>query len=89
MTTSRETANLDLSDIRSLVQAAHTLSLDDRTTLLKGLIPSVASEMSPRDFEALMLELRLKGERWYEAVSHPGEGERTREIPGERSLEGR
>lgn len=89
MTTSRETAGLDLADIRRLTTAAHALSLDDRTTLLKALIPSVASGMSRDDFDAFMLELRLKGERWYEAVTHPGEGELTRVIPGERSLEGR
>lgn len=89
MTTSRETEHLGFLHIRALIDAAHALSLDDRTTLLKGLIPSVAREMSPADFETFALELRLKGERWYEAVGHPGEGERTREIPGERSLEGR
>lgn len=89
MTTSRQTENLDFADIRSLIAAAHTLPLDDRTTLMKGLVPSIAGAMSPADFEAFMLELRLKGERWYEAESHPGEGSATREIPGERSIEGR
>ncbi|MGI8547892.1 MAG: hypothetical protein ACR2M1_11240 [Gemmatimonadaceae bacterium] len=89
MTTSRQTENLDFADIRAIVEAVHALPLNDRTTLLKGLIPSIAGAMSPGDFGAFMLELRLKGERWYEAASHPGEGQQTREIPGERSIEGR
>ncbi|MGI9090525.1 MAG: hypothetical protein ACR2GG_05395 [Gemmatimonadaceae bacterium] len=89
MTTSRQTENLGFADIRALIDAAHTLPLNDRTTLLKGLIPSIAGAMSPEDFDAFMLELRLKGRRWYEAAAHPGEGSATREIPGERSVEGR
>lgn len=89
MTTSRETENLAFRDIRALVEGARSLPLNDRTTLLKGLIPSVARDLAPRDFDAFMVELRLKGERWYEADSHPGDGSATREIPGERTLEGR
>lgn len=89
MTTSRETEKLGFSDIRALIDAAHALTLNDRTTLLKGLIPSVARDLSPQDFDAFMLELRLKGERWYEASAHPGEGSASRLIPGERSVEGR
>lgn len=89
MTTSKETQGLDFGDIRKLIDAAHALSLDDRTTLLKGLIPCITSELSPQDFEAFMLELRLIGERWYDAAEHPGQGRDTRDVPGERSLEGR
>ncbi len=89
MTTSKETEKLGFADIRALVDAAHALPLNDRTTLLKGLIPSIARDLTPGDFGAFMLELRLKGERWYEATGHPGEGSATRLVPGERSVEGR
>lgn len=89
MTTSKATEKLDFADIRALIDAAHALPLDDRTTLLKGLIPSVARDLTPENFEAFMLELRLKGERWYEASAHPGEGSASRVVPGERSVERR
>lgn len=45
--------------------------------------------MSPRDLEGLIVELRMKGERFYEAVQHPGEGKKTRHVMGERDLEDR
>jgi hypothetical protein len=64
MTTSEETDGLDHPTLRRLVEVAHALPLADRRTLLKGLIPSVAREMSPIEFEAFVLELRLKGERF-------------------------
>ena len=65
------------------------MTLADRVTLLKGLIPGVAKEMTPRDFEGLVVELRLKGERFYDAVMHPGQGRKTRLVMGERDVEGR
>lgn len=89
MTTSKETDHLNYPALRALIAAAATMPLDDRTTLLKGLIPSIAQELDPPDFEAFLLELRLKGERMYEAMSHPGEGRATRQVMGERELEGR
>jgi hypothetical protein len=89
MTTSRETDWMDHPLIRRIVNEAQGLTLAERLTLLKGLVPSVAREMSPADFEALVAELRLKGERFYEAMSHPGEGRAVREVLGERDLEGR
>jgi hypothetical protein len=52
-------------------------------------MPGVAAELAPRDFEALVVELRLKGERFYEALLHPGQGRSTRHVIGERDLEGR
>lgn len=89
MTTSPETEFLDHPAIRELVNDANSMTLPERLTLLKGLIPGIASEMSPPDFEKLILELRLKGERFYEAKSHPTEGRATRHVMGERDVEGR
>ena len=48
MTTSRETDQLDHPTIRRLVNEAEALDLSDRLTLLKGLIPGVARQLSPR-----------------------------------------
>ena len=89
MTTSRETEQLDHPAIRELVNHANAMTLPERLTLIKGLVPRVASEMSPQDYERLILELRLKGERFYEATSHPNEGRATRQVKGERDVEGR
>jgi hypothetical protein len=89
MTTSPETESLDHPAIRELVNDANSLTLAGRLTLIKGLIPSIATEMRPQDFEKLILELRLKGERFYEATSHPKEGRATRQVMGERDVEGR
>lgn len=89
MTTSRQTQDLNHPAIRELVNAANALPLGDRLTLLKALIPEIAREMTPREFEAAMLDLRLKGERFYDAVSHPGAGRVARNVLGERDYEGR
>lgn len=89
MTTSRETEDLNHPELRRLITEASTLPLADRVTLLKGLLPAVAKEMSPRDFEGLVVELRLKGERIYDAMAHPGQGRDARNVPGEREVEGR
>jgi hypothetical protein len=89
MTTSRETEDLNHPVLRELVQRANTLSLGDRVTLLKGLVPAVVKEMTPREFEALIVELRMKGERVYDALAHPGEGRKARNVMGERDVEGR
>ena len=89
MTTSRETDQLDHPTLRRLVNEADALALDDRLALLKGLIPGVTREMSPKDFEGFVLELRLKGERFYDATLHPGQGRAHRHVIGERDLEGR
>lgn len=89
MTTSRETNDLNLPALRELVNHANALPHAERITLLKALIPEIASEMTPRDFEGLMVELRLKGERYYEAVVHPGEGRKSRHVLGERDIEER
>lgn len=89
MTTSPETEDLNHPVLRQLVNEAKSLSLADRITLLKGLIPSVAKEMTPRDFEGLVVELRMKGQRLYDALTHPGQGRKTRHVMGERDVEGR
>ena len=89
MTTSKETEDLDFPELRAIVDAVQALPLVDRITVLKALIPSVTRELRPEEFEAFVCELRLKGERWYEADTHPGDGRATRQIPGERTLEDR
>ena len=89
MTTSRETEGFDHQTLRRLVDEANALTLEQRLTLLKGLIPGLAEEMTPRDFEAFAIELRMKGERFYDAKQHPGQGKAKRHVMGERDLEGR
>ena len=89
MTTSPETDGLNHPAIRQLVRTANELPLSDRVTLMKALIPGIADELAPRDFEAIIVELRLKGERFYEATQHPGQGRKTRRVMGERDHEGR
>lgn len=89
MTTSSSTSALNHSVLRRLVDEVATLPLADRMTLLKGLIPGTARQISQCEFAALMAELFLKGERVYEALSHPGEGRATRLVIGERDLERR
>jgi hypothetical protein len=89
MTTSRETDALNHPVLRRLIEEANTLSLADRITLLKGLLPGVVREISPREFEGLIAALRLKGERFYDASSHPGEGRESRRVMGDRDFEGR
>jgi hypothetical protein len=89
MTTSDETERLDHPVIRWLVHEANALPLAERVTLLKGLVPSLAREMTPREFEALALELPREGERFYEARGHLSHGCATRYVVGERDYEGR
>ena len=89
MTTSEATEALNHPVLRRLVDQANSLPLADRVTLLKGLIPGTATELSPREFGALIAELQLKGERFYEALQNPGQGRATRQVKGERDLEGR
>jgi hypothetical protein len=45
--------------------------------------------MSPSEFEGLITELRLKGQRFHEATRHPGQGRKQRHVMGERDFEGR
>jgi len=89
MTTSRQTDWMDHPVIRSLVEQANALTLAERITLVKGLIPGIADQLSEREYEGFVEEIRLKGERFHEAKSHPGQGRATRTVPGERELENR
>jgi hypothetical protein len=89
MTTSSETEGLNHAAIRRLVNGANELSLEDRITLLKALVPEIARDMSPRDFAGMIGELQLKGERFYDALNHPGTGRAERHVMGERDREGR
>lgn len=89
MTTSRETDWMNHPAIRKLVDDANLLTLAERITLVKGLIPRIAEQLSGREFEGFVTEIRLKGQRYHEAEAHPGEGRDSRRTPGERELEGR
>lgn len=89
MTTSDETEGLSHPVLRQIVHRVNALPLADRLTLIKALIPAVARDMTPRDYEGLVVELRLKGERYYDAVAHPGQGRQSRHVMGERDIEGR
>ena len=89
MTTSKETDWMNHPVIRKLVEQANALTLAERVTLMKGLVPHIADQLSAQEFDGLINELRLKGERFREAKEHPGEGRSQRQIPGERELEGR
>jgi hypothetical protein len=75
--------------LRKLVDDANRLSLAERITLVKGLVPGIADQLSEREFEGFIADIRLKGERFQEAKMHPGEGRETRVTPGERDLEQR
>jgi hypothetical protein len=89
MTTSEETAWMNHPAIRSLVYQANTLALEERITLVKGLIPAIADALSPDEYERFVRFVRFKGERYLEAKSHPGTGRAERHTPGDRELEGR
>ena len=89
MTTSRETNWMDHPVIRKLVEEANALTLAERITLIKGLVPGIADHLSAREYQGFVEDIRLKGERYQEAKAHPGQGRASREVPGERDLEGR
>jgi hypothetical protein len=89
MTTSPETAWMNHPVLRALIDKAATLALEERVTLVKGLIPGIADALTEEEYEQFVTFIRLKGERYLEAKAHPGEGRAERQIPGERDLEGR
>jgi hypothetical protein len=89
MTTSEATDWMDHPAIRALVDQANTLALEERITLVKGLIPAIANALSEEEYEKFVTFVRLKGERYQEAKSHPGTGRADRHTPGDRELEGR
>jgi hypothetical protein len=89
MTTSPETDWMNHPVLRALIDQAATLALEERVTLVKGLIPGIADALTEEEYEQFVTFIRLKGERYLEAKAHPGEGRAERQIPGERDLEGR
>jgi hypothetical protein len=89
MTTSQETDWMNHPVLRALIDQAGTLALEERITLVKGLIPGIADALSQEEYEQFVTFIRLKGERFLEAKAHPGEGRKGRQIPGDRDLEGR
>jgi hypothetical protein len=89
MTTSDETDWMNHPALRALVDQANTMALEERITLVKGLIPAIANALSEDEYEQFVTFVRLKGARYQEAKSHPGTGRAERHTPGERQLEGR
>ena len=90
MTTSRQTDWMNHPTLRRLVNEVNEqLTLSECMTLVKALIPSIADQLDGANFAAFVEELRLKGERFHEAKTHPGAGRSSRQTPGERELEGR
>jgi hypothetical protein len=89
MTTSPETDWMNHPVLRRLVDEAKTLTVEERITLVKGLVPGIASGLGQDEYDRFVTFVRLKGERFHEAQSHPGEGRATRTVPGDRELEGR
>ena len=89
MTTSDETDWMNHPVLRRLVDEAKSLSVLERITLVKGLVPGIADALTEEEYETFVTYVRLKGERFQEAKSHPGEGRAERHTPGERDLEGR
>ena len=89
MTTSRQTDWMNHPELRRLVDDAKRLTLAERLTLIKGLIPGIADEQTSEQFAGFIEDIRLKGNRFNEAKAHPGEGRATRIVPGERQLESR
>jgi hypothetical protein len=74
MTTSKQTDWMDHPALRALVDQANTLALEERITLVKGLVPAIADALSEDEYEQFVTFVRLKGERFHEAKAHPGTG---------------
>ncbi len=89
MTTSPQTDWMNHPVIREIVNRSQTLTLAERVTLVKGLIPGIADQFTASEFEGFIEELRRKGQRFNEAKDHPGEGRAERQIRGEREVEQR
>jgi hypothetical protein len=60
VTTSQETDALHHPILRELVERTNALPLPDRVVLLEALVPAVARDMTPLEYESLVTELRLK-----------------------------
>lgn len=69
---------LDHESIRNLVLAAVALSPGERLVLMKGLVPALVDDLGLTAFDLFLEGLRVKAQRYDEALSHPGEGAETR-----------
>ena len=47
--------------LRKLVTAVNELTLAERITLVKGLVPAIADELSDTEYEKFVDAIRLKG----------------------------
>ena len=74
---------LDHESIRNLVQAALALPPGERLVLMKGLVPGLVDDLGLAAFETFLNELRVKAQRYNEALSHPGEGSAARVTASE------
>jgi hypothetical protein len=74
---------LDSTTIRELVQRADDLSAGELLVMIKGLLPRLIDDIGTAAFERFLDELRVKGQRYAEAVAHPGEGSAARRTPSE------
>ncbi len=53
MTTSKETEWMNHPRLRKLVTAVNELTLAERLTLVKGLVPAIADELSDTEYEKI------------------------------------
>lgn len=74
---------LEHAAIRDLVHRAQRLTPGERLVLVKGLIPGLVEEMGLEQTVAFLDELVTKARRFEEAQTHPGQGRKTRHVPGE------
>jgi hypothetical protein len=65
---------IDYTAIRELVRGALDLSAGERLVLIKGLVPSLVDDAGEAAFGVFLDEVRIKAQRYAEAVAHPGEG---------------
>ena len=73
MTTSKETEWMNHPRLRKLVTAVNELTLAERITLVKGLVPAIADELSDTEYERFIDSIRLKGERFHDCNCSFGE----------------
>jgi hypothetical protein len=74
---------IDYAAIRELVLGALDLSTGERLVLIKGLIPSLVDDIGKAAFEDFLEEARIKGQRYAEALAHPGVGGAARRTASE------
>ncbi len=74
---------IDHAAIRALVRRAVDLPPGERLVLIKGLVPGLVDDIGEAALERFLDEIRIKAQRYAEAVAHPGEGGATRCIASE------